>query len=114
MGRLESRADVVLDPLAVEAMLFAVEDGLRSVLLNGRRVSDDAGDYFEITGDGDPVGVAVVCECGGTEPDEAVEKPFLESFPEGVLSVVDPYAGEFALYVSEGGILRSATAVIRE
>ena len=102
MGRLAKGADVILCPAAVEAILCAAEDGSMSEPILG------------MTGSGTRIGMSVVMEDGGTEPDEGLVASFMESFPYGVLVVVDPYAGEFSLFVSEDGALRRASAVMSE
>lgn len=114
MGRLAKGADVILCPAAVEAILCAAEDGSMSEPILGRAASDDAGRFYELTGSGTRVGMSVVMEDGGTEPDEGLVASFTESFPYGALVVVDPYAGEFSLFVSEDGALRRASAVMSE
>ena len=115
MKGLRAGADVIMDPVAVEGMISAAEDGARVVWITGERLSDDAGRFYRITGRGDTrVGMSVVCEDGGTTPEEDVISEFGRSFTDGVLVVVDPYAGEFAVYVYEGGAVRKAAAVMSE
>lgn len=114
MGRLVAHADIVLDPLAVEAMISAAEDGESAVLVNGVRVDDEEGAYYEVSGRGDPVGMSVTSAEGGTAPGDGALEMFRERFSEGVLVMVDPYAGEFALYIVDGDGVRQATAVMSE
>lgn len=115
MSGLRAGADIVMTPVAVEGIVSAAEDGLRSLWILGERVDDDSGTYYRVTGAGDArIGLAAVPEDGGTEPDGGILSIFSESFSDGVLMVVDPYAGEFALYVSEDGELRRASAVMSE
>lgn len=105
---------MVLGPTAVEGMIDAAEDGVGVLRILGRAVDDDSGRYYEISGIGDPIGMSVVCEGGGTDPDDGTVATFIGSFRDGVLAVIDPYAGEFSLFVSEDGVLRKASAIIRE
>lgn len=115
MSGLRAGADIVMTPVAVEGIVSAAEDGLRSLWILGERVDDDSGTYYRVTGAGDArIGLAAVPEDGGTEPDDGILSIFSESFSDGVLMVVDLYAGEFALYVSEDGELRHASAVMSE
>lgn len=115
MTRLGSGADIVLRPQAVEAMISVLEDGAFRVGLDGVRGSDRLGIYYEIYGIGDgTIGMAVEMPEGGTSPDDGLASEFGTAFPDGVLAVVDHYAGEFAFYVSEGGVLRGASAVLSE
>ena len=114
MGRLIAHADIVLDPLAVEAMISAAEDGESAVLVNGVRVDDGEGAYYEVSGRGDPVGMSLTSAEGGTAPGDGALGMFRERFSEGVLVMVDPYAGEFALYIVDGDGVRQATAVMSE
>lgn len=105
----------MLDSRAVEAMISAFEDGAASIGIEGVRGSDASGIYYRVVGVGDEViGLAVELQGGGTVPDEAVGASFVRSFPEGVLVVIDHYAGEFAFYVSENGKVRRASAVLSE
>ncbi len=115
MGGLRAGADIVMTPVAIEGLVSAAEDGVRSVWILGEVVEDCSGRYYRVTGAGDArVGLAVTCAEGGTEPDDDITHLFRESFTDGVLMVTDPYAGEFALYISEGGELRKASAVMSE
>lgn len=114
MVRLRAGADIVLTSVAVEAIVSAVEDG-GTAGIRGRRMDDGDGAYYVLGGsDGDLIGLAASEAEGGTEPGDDLVRSFTEGFGDGVLAVVDPYADEFALYVSEGGVLRRATAVMSE
>lgn len=113
MGRMGVRADVVMTAAAVESVLAAADEGRGSPLL-GVVGSDDEGLFYNIRGTGDPIGESMLCPEGGTAPDQQMAAVFSERFPDGILMVVDPYAGEFALYVAESGSLRSASAVVSE
>lgn len=113
MGRMGSGADVVMTPVAVEFVLAAADDD-SGVRLTGSVESDANGTFYNISGRGNVIGVSAVLREGGTTPDDDVLRSFTKAFPDGVLIVVDPYAGEFAVYVSESGSVRAASAVMSE
>ena len=106
--------EVSRNAAAVEDIIYAGEEGAASEPILGRVASDENGRFYELSGSGMRIGISAVMEDGGTDPDEALVASFTESFPDGVLAVVDPYAGEFSLFVSEGGVLRRASAVMSE
>lgn len=115
MARLGSRADIVMSQAVVEAMVSAAEDGVPAIFITGTREEDANGAYYDLTEPSEkPVGMSVTSREGGTEPDGDVMAMFSESFKDGVLAVVDQYAGEFALYVIEDGVPRKASAVLSE
>ena len=115
MDRLNSGADVVLNPLAVEALISAAEDGVANIGLTGSKRIDGRGPFYEVTGTGAPeVGASVMIEEGGTEPGDRVLSEFRSSFSEGVLIVLDPYGGEFAVYVVDQDSVEVAKAVMSE
>lgn len=115
MARLGSRADIVMSQAVVEAMVSAAEDGVPAILITGTREEDGNGAYYDLAAPSDgPVGMSLASHDGGTEPDGDVMAMFSESFKDGVLAVVDQYAGEFALYVVENGVPRKASAVLSE
>lgn len=115
MARLGSRADIVMSQAVVEAIVSAAEDGVPAIFIGGTREEDGNGPYYDLTVPSErPVGMSVTSREGGTEPDDDVMAMFAESFREGVLAIVDQYAGEFALYVIEDGVPRKASAVLSE
>ena len=115
MSGIRAGADVVMTSVAVETLVSAAEDGVGCAWILGRVENDGSGRYYVMDGRGDVrIGISAICEEGGTEPDDGILRMFGESFRDGVLMVVDPYAGEFALYVSENGDVRRAVAVMSE
>ena len=115
MSGIRAGADVVMTSVAVETLVSAAEDGVGCAWILGRVENDGSGRYYVMDGRGDfRIGMSAVCEEGGTDPDDGILGMFGESFRDGVLMVVDPYAGEFALYVSENGDVRKAVAVMSE
>ncbi len=112
MARLVSSADIVLSPAAVETAVSLAEDGETSTIM-GRAVEDASGRYYEMTGTGDPIGMSFPSE-GGTHPDEDMLESFRGGFREGILMVIDRYAGEFALYIVTADGFRAASALMSE
>lgn len=118
LGRMASKAEVVISVSAVEDAIRLVEEAESQdhsimIYLIGEESLDSNGRYLSVTGassDGaGAVGVCVLSTEGGTEPDESQIHLSSSLFPEGVLMVVDPYAGEFSLsMVDERGIRRAS------
>ena len=122
-GRLRSKADVVMDPRALEAAIASAEDHASRgkdmlLVLSGSFCSDSDGDYLTIDGVSDRiedgVGICVAYEAGGTVPVEESVERFVSAFRTGVMVVIDAYAREFALYVRSGDGVRPASAVLTE
>ncbi len=122
-GRLRAKADVVMNPQALENAIALAEDSVSrgkdmAASLSGSFGSDSSGEYMTIDGvasSGEAVvGLCVAYEAGGTVPTGDTEIRFLSAFRSGVLVVIDAYAHELALYVRSGDGLRSASAVLTE
>ena len=122
-GRLRSKADVVMDPRALEAAIASAEDHASRgkdmlLVLSGSFCSDSDGDYLTIDGVADRsdggVGICVSYEAGGTVPAEESVERFVSTFQTGVMVVIDAYARKFALYVRSGDGVRPASAVLTE
>ena len=121
LGRMASKAEVVMTMPAVEdAIDIAEEADLHGssilIYLIGRVMSDCNGAFIAVEGasvepDG-AVGMCVSSPEGGVEPDDSQKAEFIRMFPQGVLMVVDPCAGEFSLYVVENGDVRRASALL--
>lgn len=114
MTRLGAGADIVVTATAMEDMISAAEDGRCPIGLMGARREDGSGMYYEVVGAGErDVGMSAVNPGGGTEPDPATLDLFRRTVGRGVLVMVDPYAGEMAMYIVDDG-LRKARAVVSE
>ena len=122
-GRLGSSADAVVDPAAVEAAASAGEENAAAgkdteSFLSGELCSDRNGRFVSVAGTASSasgaVGIFASYEGGGTVPSPETEKRFLESFPDGILMVVDVYSCTVAFYRKSGEGLAPASVLMKE
>lgn len=101
-------ADAIVSRAVMEAVMDAAEDG-EPMVLHGT-VSER---LFRVHGCGDiAVGIAVPSE--GTSPDDGAVSALRGSLGSGLLMVVDPYAGELAMYIVDDDGCRPARALVSE
>lgn len=122
-GRYGTSADVLIHGRAIEMVLDAADSSMSDdvrvgVYLGGRTSSDDSGGFYEVMGllpsaEG-AVGMAVTSADEVIEPSDGDVSSFRQAVGEGVLIIVDPYAGQFTVNVVSGDGVRRANAVILE
>lgn len=113
IDRMGTGADVVFGAEAMASILDAAERSRVCGGLRGRVQGDDRGEYRVVLGAGDAeVGMYFVSK--GTSVDELMASEFSRRFGCGVLVVIDPDIGELAVFISDSGGIRSATALMAE
>lgn len=115
MDRLGTSADIIVTQLAMEQIISSAEDEARSVPLKGNVGEDASGRFYELSGiGGQNVGFIATSEEGGTSANPEVVESIRGSMSEGILIMVDPYAGELVFYLVDGEEVKSASVVMSE
>lgn len=115
MSRLNTKAELVFDPVSIERLMAASQSDIHSVGLTGYSESDASGGFLRMTGVGAAeIGMAFFPEDGGTGCTEELESEFRSEFGEGILVVADRFEMEFAFYVVDDSGSRVAKAVLTE
>ena len=112
-GRMGTKAEVLFGANAMTSIAEAAERSQAHGGLRGGWDSDANGRFARVEGAGvSEVGMYFSSE--GTEPTDAMCDTLRSTIGEGVLVVIDPYAGELAVYLIDGDGCRSASALVSE
>ncbi len=112
-GRMGTRAEVLFGANAMTSIAEAAERSQAHGGLRGGWDSDANGRFARVEGAGVPeVGMYFPSE--GTEPSDSMCDLLRSTIGEGILVVIDPYAGELAVYIVDGDGCRTASALVSE
>ena len=112
-GRLGTSAEAVFVSNAMSDIVDAAEASSASGGLTGCWKDDGNGRFVLVSGVGSPeVGMYFPSE--GTHPSVQMADAVRSALGEGLLVVVDPYAGELAIYMAGAEGVRSVTALMSE
>lgn len=112
-GRMGTRADVLFGPNAMAAIMEAADRSSGRGGLTGSVETDMNGSYRLVTGTGGAqVGMYFPSE--GTAVTDAMVSELRAEMESGVIVVIDPAAGELAVYIADGDGSRLASALMSE
>ena len=112
-GRMGTKAEVLFGANAMVSIAEAAERSQAHGGLRGGWDTDANGSFARVEGAGVPeVGMYFPSE--GTEPSDAMCDILRSAIGEGVMVVIDPYAGELAVYIVDDDGCRTASALVSE